>query len=705
MNATPVTAADIHTFTDAVSCRKALDAALATTPLLAVIVAQDQYGPEYLTDLALASSYSSASAFGKVAQYQADGAACHLKQDGQQYRPATRLPARAALVRSTSMPSGWLDSCIAHPATARLELPDMLATDEFHYCRDGASLSADVLREALDDLPLANQGTSFARTLAPTAESLQANAGPTGTDDGLPQLSAEKLFKLIPQPASKQLQLSFKDGALQLQSTLPADKHGYIYANKRFTRQELNLVLNSQFRLEAENTIPDLRTIFEFQDAGGQKISHAMNGSVGGKHALAIPNHCTTIRFGLRVQGPGKMTTPRLVLGNHGERPAAIAGQSPYLVLTKQYPAYDDLYRYGFLHSRVRGYKEHGLLVDVFRITNESGQVYREFEGIDVASGDAQLLDDTLKTGRYKHVLVHMLDENMWRVLERHLDQIKVTVWVHGAEIQVWQRRAFEFVNMSADEVVRQKKLSDKRVKFWQTILKAPHPNLHLVFVSNYLKNEAIADSKVALPDTICSVVNNFIDSTIFPYREKSAEDRLKILSIRPYAKRVYANDLTVAAIVELSKRPFFNDLSFTLVGDGELFDETVAPVKHFANVSIEKRFLNHAQIAQYHQRHGVLMVPTRMDTQGVSRDEAMSSGLVPITTNVAAIPEFVDASCGVLVPAEDCKAIADGVEFLYQNPDIFMKMSKAATQRVREQCGLLQTIEKEMQLIRKVVE
>jgi glycosyltransferase involved in cell wall biosynthesis len=35
--------------------------------------------------------------------------------------------------------------------------------------------------------------------------------------------------------------------------------------------------------------------------------------------------------------------------------------------------------------------------------------------------------------------------------------------------------------------------------------------------------------------------------------------------------------------------------------------------------------------------------VPSRTDTQGVSRDEAMSSGLVPVTNAVAAIPEFVD--------------------------------------------------------------
>ena len=51
------------------------------------------------------------------------------------------------------------------------------------------------------------------------------------------------------------------------------------------------------------------------------------------------------------------------------------------------------------------------------------------------------------------------------------------------------------------------------------------------------------------------------------------------------------------------------------------------------------------------HKKNGIFMVPTRLDSQGVSRDEAMSSGLVPITNNVAAIPEFVDDTCGMLAP------------------------------------------------------
>ncbi len=80
-----------------------------------------------------------------------------------------------------------------------------------------------------------------------------------------------------------------------------------------------------------------------------------------------------------------------------------------------------------------------------------------------------------------------------------------------------------------------------------------------------------------------------------------------------------------------------------------------------------------------------------------------MSSGLVPITTNVACIPEFVDQSCGIVVPAEDYIAMADAIEGLYFNPSEFTKLSKAASlRRATAQSGYEQTIEREIALIQR---
>ena len=173
-----------------------------------------------------------------------------------------------------------------------------------------------------------------------------------------------------------------------------------------------------------------------------------------------------------------------------------------------------------------------------------------------------------------------------------------------------------------------------------------------------------------------------------------------KILSIRPYANANYGNDLSVKAIIELSDKPFFDELEFRLIGDGVLFDEIVKPIKKFKNVFIEKRFLSQDAIANLHKEYGIFLCPSRMDTQGVSRDEAMSSGLVPITNNIAAIPEFTDNNCAILASENNYLELAKGISMIYKNPKIFQKMSKEAANRVRKQSDYIYTIGKELELL-----
>ncbi|TQR28848.1 methyltransferase type 12, partial [Campylobacter sp. MIT 99-7217] len=167
------------------------------------------------------------------------------------------------------------------------------------------------------------------------------------------------------------------------------------------------------------------------------------------------------------------------------------------------------------------------------------------------------------------------------------------------------------------------------------------------------------------------------------------------------FSSKKYANDLSIKAILELSKKDFFKDLSFKIIGDGELFDELVKPLKEFKNISIEKRFLRQNEISKLHKEYGIFLNPTRLDSQGVSRDEAMSSGLVPITNKLAAIPEFVDENCGMLVAAEDYKAMADAIEELYYNENKFLELSKNAAKRVRKQSSEELVIQKELELFR----
>ena len=234
-------------------------------------------------------------------------------------------------------------------------------------------------------------------------------------------------------------------------------------------------------------------------------------------------------------------------------------------------------------------------------------------------------------------------------------------MWVHGAEVQPWWRRKYNYTTPEELEVAKGE--SEIRIAFWQDLTKQLNENVQFVFVSKYFAEEVMGDIEYRFAENQYTVIHNPIDTEIFNYVKKDVSQRKKILSIRPYASAKYANDLSVKAILELSKKPYFSELEFKMIGDGKLFDEILEPLRKFDNVIIQRGFLKQNEIADLHKEYGVFLTPTRMDAQGVSRDEAMASGLVPVTNAVAAIPEFVDGKCGILAPKNDYLEMAKGIE------------------------------------------
>jgi glycosyltransferase involved in cell wall biosynthesis len=323
---------------------------------------------------------------------------------------------------------------------------------------------------------------------------------------------------------------------------------------------------------------------------------------------------------------------------------------------------------------------------------------FNEFEGVDVSTGGAEAFHAVLAGGVHRSVLVHFLDRAMWRALAGLDPSIRVVIWVHGAEVQPWWRRAYNYKTDA--ELDAAKPASDERLALWREVFSAGERNLHFVFVSEYFADEVMEDVGVRLEPERFSIIHNPIDVRIFAYAPKSPEQRLKVLSIRPFASAKYANDLTVAAIEMLSVEPGFDELEFRIIGDGELFEETLAPLLEMPNVQIERGFLSQPAIAALHREYGVFLVPTRMDAQGVSRDEAMASGLVPISNSVAAVPEFVDASSGLLVEGEDARGLADAVIRLRDDAELFSELSANAAARVRRQSAVDVIIDRELALV-----
>ena len=670
--------------------KSSLGELVGNSPWVAAFVPGDYYGPNYLLDLALATRYSNAQVIGKAAHFTCKGQDAELLGNEQAYRPTQALSARRSLVATEIVATQPLRSWLKNLPSLQYTHASGVAIDPFNYCENGAAKHASISTK-VNDLEL---------NLGMTIDQLQARAqsiAPLQASHDAPEITGRGLAEMFGVVRNKFVDLVVDGDNWRVHSKLADGKHEYIYAQQEVRVDELGCE-DGRLKLFIDCTPGlNLQLVVLFLDADKQRISHVMQ-HANRNQTSDIPPEAVYIRFGLRAYAAGSADLKALVLGHRNLQPSEMMGRGEHLLLTNHYPAYSDLYRNKFVHTRVTAYQERGIDVDVFRLRPNETVSYHEFQNVDVVTGCASTLTKMLEKNRYKSVLVHFLDEQMWNALRPFLNSTRITVWVHGADIQPWWRREFNF---TTDEQLRLGKLaSEKRMTFWRELLQPMHPNLKLVFVSRYFAEEVMEDLGFRLPEGQFEIIHNPINTELFDHREKSAEQRKKVLSIRPYTSKTYANDLTVKAIQSLAGKSWFNDMEFCLIGDGPLFEETLEPLRNFSNVKIQQGFLNHTEIADTHKDYGIFLCPSRMDTQGVSRDEAMSSGLVPVTTAVAAVPEFVDNSSGYVVEPESHEQLAKAIEDMYLNGNTFVEKSRAAAKRVRGQSASDKMAEREIAVI-----
>lgn len=369
-----------------------------------------------------------------------------------------------------------------------------------------------------------------------------------------------------------------------------------------------------------------------------------------------------------------------------------------HLVLANEYPNYGSEYGNGFVHRRVEYYKRYGNTIDIMAFGRRQPNGIYNYKGSYVLTGYVKELVALLTTRKYKSVSVHFLNHDMWNALSPFLKDIDLYVYLHGYEVRSWVRRAGEYSTPAALQGnIRKTHLLQA---FWKEVIQHPLGPKKFIFVSKWWKEAASEDMQLTFPESRSRIVHNLIDTELFDYIPKDPSQRFRILWIRSASARNYANDVAIECLEILKKTKYWQKMHVTIVGDGQYFHEFSDHFGMDSNVIINQRFVDQEQIAIMHKTHGLFLVPTRLDSQGVSRDEAMSSGLVPVTNAVAAVPEFVDTSTAILAENEDSEMMAQGIINLFENPKLFSEMSERTAERARSQCSEHQTVLQEASLM-----
>lgn len=368
------------------------------------------------------------------------------------------------------------------------------------------------------------------------------------------------------------------------------------------------------------------------------------------------------------------------------------------VIVSRGYPSAERLYNHGFVHRRVLAYRALGHEVTVIWRHHRPPVDSYEFDGVPVKVLTApQALKHILQAQPHT-VALHAPGEDFAEVIENVPSHIQVNGWIYGAEIMPFYQVA-EREDHNAERWNKARATFKRRIAYWRSLVDRWPANFRMIFVSQFSADEAFRAVGCELPRW--TVSSSPVDTDLFRYEPRSADHRFKVLSIRPFSDWRYANDLSAKAICMMADHELFDRFRFRFYGKGHLFDQMVEPIRGFANVSVEKSFVTQGRIAELHRSAGLFLCPTRNDAQGVSRDEAMSSGLVPVTNAVGAVPEFADTSCAIMAPGEDYVALAQGMLTLARKPEIFLAKSRAAATWIRETLALDKIVPQELALMR----
>ena len=377
-----------------------------------------------------------------------------------------------------------------------------------------------------------------------------------------------------------------------------------------------------------------------------------------------------------------------------------INSKNDMLIITPSYPTEENKYFGGFVHSRVKAYKEDGIQFDLVCAFQYPNTCKYTFEGIDVLRTNFWGLRQILMHKKYKTILLHFFDDRYAQVLDAcDLSSTNLYLWVHGPETLYW-----DWLKMTDPYFVYDSKLSSDFVQHFaknDALIQRynSYSNVHWVFVSNWIKQKS--EELIHIKFNNYSVIPNFVDGENFVYLEKEEEQRKKIFFIRRFENiSKYAIDINVRTILELSRRDFFDDLEFNIYGTGDYYDTLLAPLKQFKNVHFYPYFMTHEQIAKVHQQNGIGLFATRYDAQGVSMCEAAMSGLAIVSSQNDAIAEFLPSESGFLCETEDAVAYADAIEKLYKSPILFRSLCRQCHDKVNRLCSFDATIQKEIDMI-----
>lgn len=315
------------------------------------------------------------------------------------------------------------------------------------------------------------------------------------------------------------------------------------------------------------------------------------------------------------------------------------------LVITPMYPSVNRPYSATFVYSKVKEYAKNGIKTDVVVATNNESRLYRyQFKGQWISKVSFDDLRNIIQTGHHKKILVHFLDRQIGNaLLACDLDDKEVMIYCHGADVDLWNLDIFgEY--FKSDRVFTEDENAFRRDRL--DVLRMFNNKENVKWIFNTEWNYKNSKKVTGLDFKNHEIIPCVIDKKDFVFTRRNDGLKRNILVLKKMDNvRQYAVDLAVRIIMRLSKKDYFNELHFTVAGAGDFQQELTHPLKEFNNVEIVDKFYDHEEMNRIFSENGILLAPSRYDTQGVTAGEAAMSGMVVVASTNTGLSDMYQRS------------------------------------------------------------
>jgi N-acetyl sugar amidotransferase len=333
-----------------------------------------------------------------------------------------------------------------------------------------------------------------------------------------------------------------------------------------------------------------------------------------------------------------------------------------------------------FFQNRINSYLEQGHKVDVltFSFTGEKECSFLH-EQLNIFIIKKKKTYNFLKKfiNQYDIFYVHFINFRICKFLL--LYNCNATIVFHGVEAISAKRYYFDFHKKPFFFI---KKIIYNYINFYFLKKLFKKKNIKLIFVSQWLLDIISKDlnynfsksQKTIIPNS----VNNFFLESKKEFKILKSE-KIKVIVIKNFDSYKYAGDLTLKFILEYSKTNYFSNFEFLIYGNGLILDKFYKKLLCLKNVKIIKNYLLNLDLAKiYHEQH-IFLYLTRLDAQSLSVSEALSAGMVVVSSNVAAMPEFITNNYNGILIDNNYLSFKENFDLIATNKKNLALLSKNA--------------------------